>query len=133
MKLLFKSMMNISQDSAGDLSVSGLRRHPQRVCPCEMQRLRPRITSWPSPASGVVSTPPAIKNGWWNSGNGCAWISSRRFPTGILSRVPFRVSSSRRSSAVTFSEPVPYLIREPEASYRLKPLCMGIAEGLSLP
>ena len=26
---------------AGDLSVSGLQRHPQRVCPCEMQRLRP--------------------------------------------------------------------------------------------
>lgn len=44
--------------------------------PYEMQRPRPRI-----PAG--ISVLPVIGNGWWNSGNGIAWMYSRRCPTGI--------------------------------------------------
>ena len=58
---------------------------------------------------------PAIKSAWWNSGNGCAWMFSKRCPIDILSW------ASRRSCADTSSEPVPYLIREQEASCRSPP------------
>ena len=50
-----------------------------------------------SPASAVISAPPAIRSGWWNSGNGSVPTCSRRFPTGISS------SASRRSCGDIFS------------------------------
>jgi len=61
---------------------------------------------WPSPASTVISVPPAIRRGWWNSGNGSVPAYFGRFPTGISS------SASRRSCAGTFSELVLDLIGE---------------------
>jgi len=38
-----RGRQGITSYPEGHLPVSGLRRHPQRVCPCKMQRLRPRI------------------------------------------------------------------------------------------
>ncbi len=77
---------------------------PEWVCPCEMQRLRPRIRRisganicWHSPASAVIFAHHAIRSAWLSLGNGCAWMSSRRSPTGIL------YSASQKSSAVTSS------------------------------
>ncbi len=65
-----------------------------------------------------ISVPPAIRSGWWNSGNGSVPTCSGRFPTGISS------SASRRSCAGTSSEPVPDLIgegRSPDLSRRIIP------------
>ncbi len=44
-----------------------------------------------------ISVPPAIRSGWWNSGNGSVPTCSGRFPTGISS------SASRKSCAGTSS------------------------------
>jgi hypothetical protein len=45
---------------------------------------------WPFLASAATSALRVIRSAWWNSGNGCVWMSSRRFPTGISYRVPSR-------------------------------------------
>jgi len=81
----------------------------------------------PSPpfSRGQASVPPAIRSGWWNSGNGSAATCSRRFPTGMSS------SASRRSCAGTSSEPVLDLIGEPGSSFRSESLRLGIPEALS--
>jgi hypothetical protein len=37
------------------------------------------------PANAVISVLPVIRNAYWNSGNRCAKMYSRRFPIGISS------------------------------------------------
>ena len=55
------------------------------------------LTSRSSIEGERISALPAIRSGWWNSGNGSVPRCSRRFPTGISS------SASRRSCAGIFS------------------------------
>jgi len=39
---------------------------------------------WPFPANAVIFVHPAIRSAWWSSGNGSAWMSSRRYPPPAL-------------------------------------------------
>jgi len=43
-----------------------------------------------SGTSAATSAHPAIRNVWWNSGSGSAWMSSRRPLPGILSEEDMR-------------------------------------------
>jgi len=58
------------------------------------------------PASVATSALPAIRSGWWNSGNGSAWTSLRRFHTGILFSVSRRFSAGIFSTTGSFLQPL---------------------------